>query len=137
MELTIHEINQDEEYKTYTLALFTSWGEDAKGFEFQRSLRGPGDRRAPRPPFDSYCVVNEDHKTSFGGVTSVTLQGSVLMISFSEKAQEELGLPAPDVSLLLNLSSDEIEKVKAGLVHVFSYGPAGLLPQIIDLSADH
>ena len=137
MELAIHEINQDDEYKTYTLALFTSWGEDAKGFEFQRSLRGPEDRRAPRPPFDSYCVVNEGHKTSFGGVTSVTLQGTILTISFSEKAQGELGLPAPDVSLLLNLPSDEIEKVKVGLVHVFSYGPEELLPQIVGLSADH
>ncbi|MEU9992457.1 hypothetical protein AB0E10_37760 [Streptomyces sp. NPDC048045] len=81
--------------------------------------------------------MNEGHKTSFGGVTSVTLQGSVLMISFSKKAQDELGLPTPDLSLLLNLSSDEIEEVKGGLVHVFSYGPAELLPQIIGLSADH
>jgi len=137
MELTIHEIYQDEEYKTYTLALFNSWGDGARGFEFQRSLYSSEERRAPRPPFDSYCVVNEEHKTSFGGVRNVTLQTDVLMISFSKKAQDELGLPARDVSLLLNLSSDEIEKVKAGLVHVFSYGPAQLLPQMSGLSVDH
>ncbi|TWV53461.1 hypothetical protein FRZ03_09935 [Streptomyces misionensis] len=137
MELIIHEINQDEEYKTYTLALFTSWGDDVKGFEFQRSLRGPDDRRAPRPPFDSYCVVNEGHNTSFGGVTNVASQDGVLKIEFSEKAQEELGLPTSDVSLVLNLSSDDIEKVKAGLAHVFSYGPDGALPRIIGLSVDN
>ncbi|MGW7544744.1 Imm10 family immunity protein [Streptomyces sp. NPDC054770] len=136
MELTIREINQDEEYKTYTLALFTSWGEGVQGFEFQRNLRGSEDRHAPRPPFDSYCVVNESHKTSFGGVKSVELRDALLKISFSEKAQEELGLPAPVVSLFLDLSRDEIEKVKAGLVYVFSYGSAELLPEIIGLSAD-
>ena len=85
MELVIHEVNQDEEYKTYTLALFTSWGEGASRFEFQRSLRGPDDRRAPRPPFDSYCVVNERHNASFGGVSGVVLQDGVLKICIQWK----------------------------------------------------
>lgn len=122
-------MHQDFECKTYTLALFTAWGDGARGFEFQRSLCGAQEQHAPRPPLDSYCVVDEEHKTSFGGVRSVRLQADHLMISFSEQAQGELGLSAPDVSLLLGLSPREVEEVEAGLAHVFSYGPARVLPQ--------
>ncbi|MFD6550624.1 Imm10 family immunity protein [Streptomyces sp. NPDC058398] len=131
MELNIREIHQGEEYKTYTLALFTSWEDDMRGFELQRNLRESGDPRAPRPPFNSYCVVNERHKTSFGGVTEVALEGDVLKIKFSEQAKEELDLPTDEVSLVLNnLENDEIENLKAGLARVFSYGPVDLLPNL-------
>lgn len=133
MEIDIREIHQDEEYSTYTLALYTSWGDSARGFEFQRNLRESGDSRAPRPPFDSYCVVNERHNVSFGGVESVVLNGHILKITFSDRAMSELNLPERTVALLLNVEDAEMDNIRSGLAYVFSYGPSDLLPEVVGL----
>ncbi|MFB6784080.1 hypothetical protein ACFCX0_44050 [Streptomyces sp. NPDC056352] len=72
MEREIREIQEDDSYRTYGLALFASSETEVHGFEFQRNLRAPDDPNAPRPPFDAYCVVNESHAASFGGVEVVS-----------------------------------------------------------------
>lgn len=134
VELEVHEIQEDDSYRTYGLALFASSETGLRGFEFQRNLRAPGDPNAPRPPFDAYCVVNESHDVSFGGVEFVSWGEKVLVLRFSEEAAEELSLPSREVSLVLAVSDGDLDVVKRGILDVFSYGPPDRLPAMLGFS---
>ncbi|MEV6296491.1 hypothetical protein AB0M41_40135 [Streptomyces sp. NPDC051896] len=130
MDLSIRVMHEEESrrYMCYSLALFESWEEEPVGFEFQHDLREPDDPRACKPP--TYCVVDGQHRSSFGGVLRAEWGGDCVGLRFTDLAVQELGLTSNEVMLFFDAALDGIDAIKKGLIRVLSFGPAGSLPEL-------
>lgn len=124
MELLVNEI-QEEQSTTrgdyYSLALFRD--EDAIGLEFQRGVGGIyGQPENGTPP---YCIVTSDQRTFYGGVQRVTWAGSSVEMDLSEEACAVLRCSDRRLVLSLELSTDDLARVKDGLKRIFSGDDSG------------
>ncbi|WP_329789430.1 Imm10 family immunity protein [Lentzea sp. DG1S-22] len=77
---------------------------------------------------DSYCVVDDEHRCTYGGVTRAELTGGVLVLEFSEKAVAELELAGPVLSVELDLAPDVVAELANGYRRVFTFGRESFRP---------
>jgi len=92
---------------------------------FQSQLSGYSAQDA-RLGQDSYCVVNEDGATVYGGVLSCLSDGSTLKIAFSAQAAEVLEC---DSNLVCELPVVD-ESFFEGLLSVLRSGNPGTWPEV-------
>ncbi|MDO9456621.1 Imm10 family immunity protein [Nocardioides sp.] len=72
---------------------------------------------------DTYCLVNQDDETHYGGVERVTLDGRSLGLHLLKGAADKLGLPRV-VRLELTVDVDEatVAELRGGLRWVLTFG---------------
>ena len=77
---------------------------------------------------DSYCVVDDEHRCTYGGVSRARLADGVLVLEFTEKAVEELELTEPVLTLELDLAPDAVAELADGYRRVFTFGRESFRP---------
>lgn len=82
---------------------------------------------------DSYCVMDENGATYYGGIEEALLTGTTLRLTFTEEATHELALPTPSLTLNLNVSADDVAALAAGLGRALSYGNPQQRPHRVQL----
>ncbi|MFD9703682.1 Imm10 family immunity protein [Lentzea sp. NPDC059081] len=79
---------------------------------------------------DSYCVVDDEHRCSYGGVRRAELTGGVLVLEFTEKAVAELELTEPVLALKIDLEPDVVAELAGGYRRVFTFGRESFRPEL-------
>ncbi|MCX2953589.1 Imm10 family immunity protein [Lentzea sp. NEAU-D7] len=77
---------------------------------------------------DSYCVVDDEHRCTYGGVRGASLSGGVLVLEFTEKAVAELELAEPVLAIQLDLAPDVVAELAGGYRRVFAFGRESFRP---------
>ncbi len=76
----------------------------------------------------SYCIVDERHRVSYGGVARADLAGTVLRLEFTARAVKMLELAQPVVELRLELEPAGVAALAEGVREVFTSGPERFRP---------
>jgi hypothetical protein len=99
-----------------TFAVVLAEGPDGNGsrLEIQRALSFDGQDR--QLGLDTYCLCTEDGATHYGGVTSWTLNQSVLEVRLDTKAATALGVEG---GFVVDFPPERLPTLKDGLERVF------------------
>ncbi len=100
-------------------------------FIFQAGLTDP-DGHSRRLGLDSYCILNEAGGVHYGGLKKVSLSSSRIEFQFNSEAVAVLNLPASEIELDIAPEAD-VERLRAGLRRVLTYGNAANIPEISEL----
>ncbi|MET9225054.1 Imm10 family immunity protein [Lentzea sp. NPDC003310] len=77
---------------------------------------------------DTYCVVDDEHRCTYGGVRRAELDDGVLVLEFTDKAVAELELADPVLTLKFDLAPDVVAELKDGYRRVFTFGRESFRP---------
>lgn len=132
--MDIHMVAVEENEPDDCLTVAAAEEEDGGGHQFivQIPLHDPDDQERSLG-LDTYCLLNEDGATYYGGVLQAALSDTVLNLTFSQEARQELGLPAEHLRLRLNVTPSEVRQFATGLNRALRYGDPDHRPERIDL----
>ncbi|ALV31252.1 Imm10 family immunity protein [Streptomyces sp. CdTB01] len=109
-------------------------GEDGEGFFllFMGNLGKPS-RQNVALGLDSHCLVTPDQGTAYGCVREVALADRRLVVSLDPASLEELGLVDPEIEAELDVSDEDIERLRGVLAQVMTFGRADARPRRVAL----
>ena len=114
--------------ETYCVALATDEYGEQFGLSFQVPLSGEYDEQDRRLGMDTYSISDHLGRSVYGGIIAIAADpgASVLTVTFSTEATEELDIPA---TLRFHLANGSFDQVVEGLRRVFAEdGLRGSLP---------
>ncbi|WP_196778004.1 Imm10 family immunity protein [Lentzea aerocolonigenes] len=122
-----HHVDADDNYldeDLFTVAV----AEQPDGAGRQLLITAADDDEDDPDEMASYCVVDETHCTSYGGVRRADLADGVVTLEFSDRAVKQLELAGPVVELRLELEPDAVVSLAEGMREVFISGPERFRP---------
>ncbi|WP_213009453.1 Imm10 family immunity protein [Paractinoplanes toevensis] len=114
--------------ETYCVAMATDEYGEQFGLTFQVPLSGEYDEQDRRLGMDTYSISNHLGRSIYGGIIAIAADpgASVLTMTFSTEATEELDIPA---TLRFHLANGKFDQVVEGLRRVLAEdGLRGSLP---------
>ena len=132
--MDIHVVAVEENEPDDCLTVAAAEEEDGGGHQLivQIPLHDPDDQERSLG-LDTYCLMNADGATHYGGIREAALTDTVLNLTFTEEARQELGLPAEHLRLRLNVTPGEVGQFATGLNRALHYGNPDHRPEQIDL----
>lgn len=109
----------DEDEDAFVVSLEET-EDEGRALFIMSDLEEPGDEEI-RTGMDTYCLVNQDDVTFYGGVERVALDDLHLEIDLTAAAAEALGLPQ-HLALGLAVDDEVIEELRGGLDWVLTFG---------------
>lgn len=122
-----HHVDTDEEYvdeDLFTVAV----AEHPDGTGRQLLITAAEDDEDDEDEMASYCIVDEGHRVSYGGVARADLAETVLTLEFTARAVKILDLAQPVLELRLELEPDGLAALTEGFREVFTSGPERFRP---------
>jgi hypothetical protein len=82
---------------------------------------------------DSHCLVTQDHGTAYGCVREVVLSDGLLTVSLDPASLDDLGLEDAEIEAELDVSDEDIKRMREVLAQVLVFGREEARPRRIDL----
>ncbi|MEV0150249.1 MULTISPECIES: Imm10 family immunity protein [unclassified Nonomuraea] len=82
---------------------------------------------------DTHCVVTAGQGTAYGAVDEITLEDELLRVLFDPAALDDLGLPEPEVEVVLAVDAGTVERLRGALRQIMSYGRPSSRPRLVRL----
>ncbi|MFI9358586.1 Imm10 family immunity protein [Streptomyces lydicus] len=130
MQIDTIVVEENEPDECFTVGM--AEGEEGRQLIIQTALYEPDDQDT-QMGLDSYCVMDENGATYYGGIEAAQLTGTTLTLTFTEEATRELGLPSRTLTLHLNASPDDVATLTTGLRRALTYGNPEKHPHRIEL----
>ncbi|WP_079109033.1 Imm10 family immunity protein [Streptomyces griseoruber] len=103
------------------------YGDDGH-FIFQSGLNDPSEQDR-RLGLDTYCVLNEEARVSYGCIKKVTLSPTKIQFEFSAEAAARFELPDQEIEIDIAPEVD-ISPLRNGLQRVLTYGNPNKIPEM-------
>lgn len=123
-------VNDHEDEHAYTLGLAeTEDGQEGATLLLMCNRHEP-DEQDVAAKMDTYCLVDEEQSTVYGGVLAVVLEDSLLTLRLSQTSAAALGLDRGELRLTLEVPPEQLGVLRAGLTRVLSYGNVAQRPDL-------
>lgn len=135
LQWTVRKVAAEENIPDATFILGLSEDDEGAGkyLIFQIKL-GESTGQDRRLGFDTYCIVDEEHRVAYGGVEQVALDGRSLRLNFSDRTAFMLDMEQRELELLLDIDEREIDDMWNELNRVLRFGNPDQFPQRFDCS---
>lgn len=134
LQWTVRKVAAEENLPDATFILGLSEDEEGEGkyLIFQMKL-GESTAQDRRLGFDTYCIVDEEHRVAYGGVEQAVLDGRSLRFNLSENTAFMLDMEERELELLLDVGDREIEEMWSELTRVLRFGNPDQFPQRLEI----
>jgi hypothetical protein len=125
-------VDDNEPDECFTVALAERPSGEGRHLIIQIPSYEPDDQDAELG-LDTYCLMDENGATHYGGIEEARLAGSTLHLALGQEAANDLDLATTDLSLHLNVPADDISLLATGLRRALNYGNPDQRPRRIEL----
>lgn len=123
-------VNDYEDEHAYTLGLAeTEDGQDGATLLLMCSPHPP-DEQDVASGMDTYCLVDEEQSTAYGGVVAVVLDDNLLTFTLTRSTAAALALHKDELRLAMEVPPAQLDLLRTGVVRVLSYGNPSQRPQL-------
>ena len=135
ISIEVHEVGIEDEAPLIMVGFSESADDTGRDFFFQCDLRSNDYlENSNWPRGDSYCVVDENARTSYGGVRELVFRGNVVRIVFDDSTVDALKLEDSVFELVIDAELPDMAQVKAELMRVLTCGRPEFRPTVLEIS---